>query len=130
MTKAIKAEKPNTRMVKALSNILEWQIAHEKEDATRFKEIGDAIAKLPDTNAVAKAVADSVKVTVNGKIDAVKTHLDQQDVALEALSKKIRPLDSAKTWLQEAARVVMYVGGIAISIAGIIELLKMMGIIK
>ena len=106
--------------------IKKWQVAHEKKDRADFKAIHKSLAGLPDTVAMAKAVADSVQTTVNGKIDKIAAHLTEQDVNLAALSKKIKPFDQTRTWLREAANIVLYIGGLAIAIGGIIELLRLM----
>ena len=110
--------------------IKKWQVAHEKKDRADFKAIHKSLAGLPDTVAMAKAVQDAVQTTVNGKIDKIAIHLTEQDVNLATLSKKIRPFDQAKTWVKEAANIVLYIGGLAIAIAGIIELLRLMKVIN
>ena len=117
--------------------IRKHQAKHEKDDVKRFKDISNAIAELPTTVAMAKVVADSIQVNVNGKIDKVATHLIKQDedmeglkIQIEELSKKVRPIDNAKTWLRELGTIIMYVGGISLAVAAIIELLRMMNVLK
>ena len=122
--------KHHTTTNKKLKVISDWQTNHEKEDNKHFKEINNAIKELPNTVLMAKAVQDAVQTTVNGKIDAIARHLTEQDANLEILSKKIKPFDGFRSYLIESARIIMYCGGLAIAIAGIMELLKMMGIIK
>lgn len=118
-------KKSHLKTSKILKNIQTWQIEHEKADQASFKQIQDAIKEIPSALFIQNAVADSVKVTVNGKIDKIADHLVEQDRNLEALSKKIKPLDSARTWFQELGRVIVYVGGISLALAAIIELVKL-----
>lgn len=120
-----------------LKKINLWQKKHGKEDELRFKEIIDLVAALPTEESITNAVANSVQKTVNGKIDGikqdikdVKMHLTDQDMNLEALSKKIRPFDQAKTWVREFAQIIMYVGGLCLAITAILGFLHYAGIIK
>lgn len=124
--------------------IKKWQVKHEKSDTLNFKSIRDLIAALPTEESIKDAIAASVKITVNGKIDAVSgkvdmvgEHLKRQDaaqaeqaIAIQDLSKKIRPFDQAKNWVRELAQVILYVGGLAIAVAGIVELLKLFHVVQ
>lgn len=126
----IAIKKAHTQTNKVLKEISKWQINHEKEDSKRFQDIADSIAKLPSEQTITDAVAASVKVTVNGKIDAVKLHLDEQDAQMTIISNKIKPIDGARTWLKETAQIIVYLGTFALAITGIVELLHLIGIIK
>lgn len=115
---------------KSLKKISAWQVKHGKDDDRRFEDITKSLAKLPTQDVITDAIEQSIKTTVNGKIDKIALHLTEQDKNMEALSKKIRPFDQAKTWIKELAQVIMYVGGLAIAIGGIIELLRLMHVIQ
>ena len=115
---------------KSLKDIASWQVQHGKDDDARFKKIEDAISELPSVTVITVAVQDAVQKTVNGKIDKIALHLTEQDENLAALSKKIKPFDQTRTWLKEAANIVLYIGGLAIAIGGIIELLRLMKVIN
>ncbi len=71
----------------------------------------------------------SVKVTVNGKIDAVKLHLDEQDKIMQDLIKKIAPLDGAKKWFSEFFQGIIYFGLVAGAIAAIVAFLKVLKVL-
>lgn len=85
---------------------------------------------LPTAEFIAKKIEDTIKITVNGKIDDVKLHLTKQDENLKALSDKIKPIDGARNWLAETGKIVLYLGALALAVGGILELLKFIGIIK
>jgi len=74
---------------------------------------------------------------INVKLGTMEKHMQslcetQKKIqqALDVISAKIKPLDETRHWFKELARGIMYVGGLALSIAAIIELLRMMGVIK
>lgn len=48
-------------------------------------KIGDLIIDI--TKEVTEAVRDQIQITVNGKIDNIKEHLNEQDVKIEELLK-------------------------------------------
>jgi hypothetical protein len=120
----------HAKIHKGLKDVATWQMNHEKEDSKRFQEIGDAIKALPSEETITSAIAISVQKTVNGKIDDVKTHLTEQDKNMELLSKKIKPFDGFRSYIVETAKIIMYVGGLALSVTAIIELLRLMHIIS
>jgi hypothetical protein len=107
-----------------------WRIQHEKSDTKQFKEISAMLETLPTAEFIAKKIEDTIKITVNGKIDDVKLHLTKQDENLKALSDKIKPIDGARNWLAETGKIVLYLGALALAVGGILELLKFIGIIK
>lgn len=121
-----------------------WQKKHEKENAAQFKKLSDTLATLPSKEENLAAIAGQIKITVNGKIDDIKAHLDRQDeamataseertatkAAIEELSKKIKPLDTARTWATDGMKVVVWVAGtVAALSAGVAGALYLIGLI-
>lgn len=119
----------HTKINKSLRQISAWQVQHQKEDFTNFDKLEKAISKLPSEDLIKQTITETIKVVVNGKIDDVKAHLVKQDTNLETLSAKINPIDGFRHWLVMAANAIMYIGGIALAIAAIVELLKLMGVL-
>ena len=116
-------KKSHSKITKTLKEISNWQIQHEKDDAKRFKEISDAISMLPTEDGLMKAVQETMRITVNGKIDKVSEHLTQQDTNLAALSAKMKPLDGLRTWVWELGKVIIGAGALAGAGWGIIQFL-------
>ena len=54
------------------------------------KETSGLVTHLKDV--IVGAVRDEVKLTVNGKIDQIKKHLERQDIKLEKMDRKIDDL--------------------------------------
>ena len=122
--------KSHSKSAKVLKDIAAWQSAHEKDNDRKFEAITAAIGELPTTRLITDTIADTIKATVNGKIDKVSAHLAEQDVAIGELSDKIRPFDATKSWLVETSKVILYSGGIAAAVYGMIKLLHFINAIK
>ena len=118
--------KHHTKTNRSLKEISLWQVTHEKNDHKQFKAINNAIQKLPSQQFITDAVAESVNKTVNGKIDAVKLQLDQQDIVMKDLIKKISPVDKARTWLYETGKVLLFIGAISGALLYVLKLLKIL----
>src|SRR3990167_10895230 len=106
-------ESQHKEIMDTLKGISTRQDKHEGEDVKRFDEI-------PKKEDIEKAVAESVKITVNGKIDAIKTHLEKQDAMLISLDAKIKPFSQTKWFLTTAGKGLMYAGGLAGAILGLL----------
>lgn len=104
--------------------IKKWQVAHEKKDRADFKAIHKSLAGLPDTVAMAKAVADSVQKTVNGNLRDIESHLGEQDKNMETLSKKVAPLDGTRKYIVMTGKVLAYILSMAIGVAAVVEIVK------
>jgi hypothetical protein len=125
-----------TKTAKELKNLSRRQTNHEKANNKQFQIITTAIAQLPTQDVIIKTIQDTIKVTVNGKIDGIKgdveavtkkvdtvgEHLKEQDVAIEAVSKKIKPLDGAREWLNDLGKIILYMGAIALAFEAIIQI--------
>lgn len=124
-----------TKTVQELKTLARRQAKHETANIKQFASISAAISLLPTQDVITKTIQDTIKTTVNGKIDGIKVdvagigeHLKEQDLAIEALSKKIRPLDIAKNWLAETARGLLYVGTLAAAVYAIFKLFHWLNI--
>lgn len=116
-----------------------WQLKHQKEDTAQFNKIAKAILALPNRDDIIRVVGDAVDIKINGKLISIKEHLNQQDeimniAAVERaemqktlidLNNKIRPIDSVRSWANDFARAVLYVGALAAAIAAIIYLFNL-----
>lgn len=117
-----------TKTVQELKLLSKRQAKHERANIKQFASISAAIGQLPTQDVITRTIQDTIKTTVNGKIDGIKVdvagigdHLKEQDLAIEALSKKIKPIDIAKNWLAETARGLLYVGTLAAAVYAIIK---------
>lgn len=136
--KIIKTQKiSRTKTVQGLKLLSRRQTSHEKANNKQFQAITTAIALLPTQDVITKTIQDTIKVVVNGKIDGikadvadVKSHLSEQDTAMKDMSNKIKPVIGGLAWVDDLIKVVGYCGGLAISVGGIIELLKLFHILK
>ena len=117
-------KKHHTTTNKSLKKIADWQKHHEIEDNIHFKEINDAIKNLPTEQAITEAVAKSVQVTVNGKIDKIALHLGEQDKNLEEFRKQLKPLDGTRRYIIMSGKVLAYILSLAIGFAAVVELVK------
>lgn len=131
-----------SKTAQELKNLSRRQTLHEKQNTKQFQTITTAISNLPTKELIAKSITKGIKTNVNGKIDALKIdvattnnkadligeHLKRQDLALEALSVKIRPIDGVRVWLSDAGKVILYIGAIALALVGIIKLLSILGV--
>jgi tetrahydromethanopterin S-methyltransferase subunit B len=137
--KSIRSHQTSSRAKTAgeLKGILAWQKSHTAQNNKQFKQIGDALKSLPSEEVILKSISDNIKVVVNGKIDKISLnvaeigeHLKQQDVAIEEVNKKIKPVVGSMEWLNGLMKVVLYLGAIAAAIYGIVKLLLVSNIIK
>lgn len=137
--KSIRSHQTSSRAKTAgeLKGILAWQAKHSKENQKQFKQIGDALKSLPSEEVILKSISDNIKVVVNGKIDKISLniteigeHLKQQDVAIEEVNKKIKPVVGSMEWLNGLMKVVLYLGAFAAAIYGIVKFLLVSNIIK
>lgn len=126
-----------TKMVQEIKSLAKRQTIHERANNKQFQAITVAIGLLPTQDVITKTIQDTIKVVVNGKIDGikndvaeVKNHLTDQDNAIKTMSDKIKPVVGGLAWLDDLVRVVSYIGGLAIAIAGIFELLKIIKVIN
>jgi hypothetical protein len=111
---------------KALKEISVWQTKHEKIDLETKEEI---LAKVFTKDEMVLALGDAIDTKINGKLIGISKHLEQQDIdresdrkMIEDLTTKILPLDGAKTWVWELGKVILYLGGLALALVGIITL--------
>ena len=137
--KSIRSHQTSSRAKTAgeLKGILAWQKSHTAQNNKQFKQIGDALKSLPSEEVILKSISDNIKVVVNGKIDKIYLniaeigeHLKQQDVAIEEVNKKIKPVVGSMEWLNGLMKVVLYLGAFAAAIYGIVRLLMVLNIIK
>jgi tetrahydromethanopterin S-methyltransferase subunit B len=137
--KSIRSHQTSSRAKTAgeLKGILAWQKSHTAQNNKQFKQIGDALKSLPSEEVILKSISDNIKVVVNGKIDKLSLnvteigeHLKQQDVAIEEVNKKIKPVVGSMEWLNGLMKVVLYLGAFAAAIYGIVRLLMVLNIIK
>lgn len=137
--KSIRSHQTSSRAKTAgeLKGILAWQKSHTAQNNKQFKQIGDALKSLPSEEVILKSISDNIKVVVNGKIDKLSLnvteigeHLKQQDVAIEEVNKKIKPVVGSMEWLNGLMKVVLYLGAFAAAIYGIVKLLLVSNIIK
>lgn len=137
--KSIRSHQTSSRAKTAgeLKGILAWQKSHTAQNNKQFKQIGDALKSLPSEEVILKSISDNIKVVVNGKIDKISLniteigeHLKQQDVAIEEVNKKIKPVVGSMEWLNGLMKVVLYLGAFAAAIYGIVRLLMVLNIIK
>ena len=126
-----------TKTAGELKGILAWQKKHTTENNKQFKQIGDALKLLPSEDVILKSISDNIKIVVNGKIDsislktdAISQHLKEQDVAIEAVNLKIKPVVGGLDWLGTSVRAFLWLGGIAAAAYGILRVLEMIKIIK
>jgi len=126
-----------TKTAGELKGILAWQKSHTAQNNKQFKQIGDALKSLPSEEVILKSISDNIKVVVNGKIDKISLniteigeHLKQQDVAIEEVNKKIKPVVGSMEWLNGLMKVVLYLGAFAAAIYGIVKFLLVSNIIK
>lgn len=136
--KSIRSHQTSSRAKTAgeLKGILAWQKSHTAQNNKQFKQIGDALKSLPSEEVILKSISDNIKVVVNGKIDKISLnvaeigeHLKQQDVAIEEVNKKIKPVVGSMEWLNGLMKVVLYLGAFAAAIYGIVRLLEISKII-
>jgi hypothetical protein len=71
------------------------------------------------------AVKVAVELQINGNLRDIKSHLTQQDLKIEELNKKIRPISTTRNYLINTGKVILYLGGIALAIVAIIRLIHM-----
>ena len=137
--KSIRSHQTSSRAKTAgeLKGILAWQKSHTAQNNKQFKQIGDALKSLPSEEVILKSISDNIKVVVNGKIDKISLniteigeHLKQQDVAIEEVNKKIKPVVGSMEWLNGLMKVVLYLGAFAAAIYGIVKFLLVSNIIK
>lgn len=93
---------------------------------TEKKDTRDLVADLK--NQFLTTIRDEIKVTVNGKIDAIKVHLENQDSVLkeikteqnnakEALNATTMSLQISKTQFWTAITLLLLLGGTIISLS-------------
>ena len=99
-----------------IDTVIRNQQQHEIADTVRF-------AQLPTKEDITFAVKSAVEIQINGNLREIKSHLASQDEQLKLLV----PAQKATTWLQGLGKVIMYVGGVALVIVSIEQIL---GIIK
>jgi hypothetical protein len=126
------------KMAKEIKVISAWQVRHQRKDDANNEVVMAHLAALPTeqsiTDTIRQTVATSIQANVNGKIDKlttsvteVKEHLSTQDENLAALSVKVLPFDTAKTWIYDAFKVVVGVGtfcGAAYAVISLLQLLN------
>jgi methionine synthase II (cobalamin-independent) len=129
--KTIKASHQKT--AKSIKSIESWQVAHQKTDDANMGKIDAHFAALPTEQTITDAIAKTIQVVVNGKIDKVnasndeiKAHLTAQDAALAELSTKVRPFDNAKTWAYDLFKICVGLGTFCGAAYAFIELLKLL----
>lgn len=69
------------------------------------------------TDKITGAVKEEVVRTVNGKIDGIKVHLENQDEKLEEMSKKLdylRPISQAITFTKILKKGIVYFSPLAV----------------
>lgn len=133
LKKIIKTQKvTRTKTSQELKNLSRRQANHERENNKQFQSLNTAVTLLPTQDVITKTIQDTIKVVVNGKIDTLNAkvdmvgeHLKAQDVAIETMSDKIRPLDGAREWLSDAGKIVLYVGSVALAIEAIIQIYQL-----
>jgi len=112
-----------------LKTISDWQIKHELDDSRNFGEIRDMLINVADKKSIETIVSSAVQITVNGKLDSIKNHLNEQDTILTELNNKIIPLDKSREWLSSGVKVLAYIaaiiGSIGVIAGGIAYLSKL-----
>lgn len=69
---------------------------------------------------ITKAVENQIKVTVNGKIDDIKGHLEDQDQTL----KEMKEIIEVKNGFKQIGKLIMWIAGVVGAIIGLIKLIK------
>lgn len=122
-----------------LKTLSRRQTSHEKANQKQFQSIAGAINLLPTQDVITKTIQDTIKIVVNGKIDKLQgdvteniskidmvgEHLKRQDIAIETMSEKIKPIDGAREWLSDAGKIILYVGSVALAVEAIIQLYQL-----
>jgi ATP-dependent 26S proteasome regulatory subunit len=135
--KSIRSHQTSSRTKTAgeLKGILAWQKTHTRENNKQFKQIGDALKSLPSEDVILKSISDNIKITVNGKIDKIALnvtdlgeHLKQQDLAIETINNKIKPVVGSMEWFSTTVRLFLWIGGIAAAAYGILRVLEILKI--
>ena len=125
-TEKVREEQSDT-ILDQLVAISTWQEEHQKEDNKHFEGIRGILLNVADQKTIEDSVAKAVTITVNGKLDKIKTHLDKQDElstvildALAELKKKIRPFDNLRTWAMRLVSGIIYLGMVLAALSGIL----------
>lgn len=125
-----------TKISQGITALSRRQTTHEKANNKQFLSISSAIAQLPTQDVITKTIQDTVKVVVNGKIDAISAkvddvgeHLKAQDekadnqaTAIKDLSDKIAPVDMVKTFFMVLWKAIIGAGAFSAAIWAIIKL--------
>ena len=125
-TEKVREEQSDT-ILDQLVAISTWQEEHQKEDNKHFEGIRGILLNVADQKTIEDSVAKAVTITVNGKLDKIKTHLDKQDElstvildALAELKKKILPFDNLRTWAMRLVSGIIYLGMVLAALSGIL----------
>lgn len=73
---------------------------------------------------ILEAVRDQVQITVNGKIDKIREHLNSQDLKLDVMDKKLTPLVEIKNTTTNLGKAVIWLGGAIIMVLTVAKLIK------
>lgn len=131
-------KKIHKKIEKNINAIFDWQKKHQISDdetGREVTEIKEAIQNLPTE----QGIKETIKITVNGKIDKVqaqneevkaqnenlKSHLEEQDkvqvqmqASIKALSDKIQPLDGLRSWLTVFIKGLLWTCGVITAVGG------------
>ena len=104
-----------------IKKIEDWQIKHEMDNSYHFGEIRDMMNGVANKKDIENAVGKVVQDTVNGKLDKIKEHLNNQDTVLKELADKVQPLDVGRKWFFQLGKGIVYLGILFGALVGIIK---------
>jgi hypothetical protein len=132
-----------TKTAQEIKTLSQRQTSHEKANRKQFQVITDTLKQLPTQEVILKSISDSIKIVVNGKIDhltelvgtttakvdLVGDHLIKQDIAIEAINVKIRPVIGSLEWLGLTKKGLIAFGAVCVAIIAIAKVLQLFHII-
>ena len=73
---------------------------------------------------VKNEIRDTIQVVVNGKIDKIATHLNEQDKKLDEHIEKMQPVIDGLAFLKTGNTIFKWVGGTVIMLGALVAILK------
>lgn len=128
----------HTKVSKTLKAIQSRQLKYEKSSTKQFQDINTTVKALPSEDVIIKTIQDTIKVVVNGKIDAISAkvdmvgeHLKEQDAtaatqgtAIKDLFDKVAPVTAFNIFITVLWKSVLGAGAFSAAIWAIIKLFK------
>ena len=115
--KILKAAETAAKLLKDTSDeMLEKALVTSKADASN---LGDHVLKKVDSS-----INFAVQKYVNGRLDAIKAQLNEQDEVLKKLSIDTQPLIDAKKALTVGGKAILWLASAIIAIGGAIIMIQ------